>query len=220
MELRFAQRARATKDLDIGIEGARASRLQTLSEVLKIGFDDLHIPSQSSDPGHGAGRYGSHPGGGAVQDPLLADHRSRSWTRQTRSHRSDRAQSPRLSGVGRSRHLPRPMLKTCPGPGRTKVARLHGAILVGARRDVLDIILVDALGELDYAETAEAARTIFSERATHDFPPDPKIPPGVGSGTRGLGERSWIPDQNRLSDSRAVPWNCDGLDLAPANRDE
>ena len=41
MELRFAQRARATKDLDIGIEGTRASRLRTLSDVLKIGFDQF-----------------------------------------------------------------------------------------------------------------------------------------------------------------------------------
>lgn len=41
MELRFAQRARATKDLDIGIEGIRASRLRTLSDVLNIGFDQF-----------------------------------------------------------------------------------------------------------------------------------------------------------------------------------
>jgi hypothetical protein len=38
MELRFAQGARATKDLYIGIECTRASRFKTLSEVLKIGF--------------------------------------------------------------------------------------------------------------------------------------------------------------------------------------
>jgi len=34
MELRFAQRARATKDLDLGIQGSRAIRMQTLEAEL------------------------------------------------------------------------------------------------------------------------------------------------------------------------------------------
>ena len=34
MELRFAQRARATKDLDLGIEGSRTTRMQTLTSRL------------------------------------------------------------------------------------------------------------------------------------------------------------------------------------------
>lgn len=34
MELRFAERARATKDLDLGMEGTRTSRLQSLSACL------------------------------------------------------------------------------------------------------------------------------------------------------------------------------------------
>jgi Aminoglycoside/hydroxyurea antibiotic resistance kinase len=41
MELRFAERARATKDLDVGMEGTRASRLQALSDVLSGGFDQF-----------------------------------------------------------------------------------------------------------------------------------------------------------------------------------
>src|SRR6202041_3002797 len=41
MELRFAQRARATKDLDLGIEGSRATRMQTLSTVLRLAFDEF-----------------------------------------------------------------------------------------------------------------------------------------------------------------------------------
>src|SRR5450432_4250481 len=38
MELRFAQHARATKDLDLGIEGTRAVRMQTLTTVLQLTF--------------------------------------------------------------------------------------------------------------------------------------------------------------------------------------
>ena len=41
MELRFAQRARATKDLDLGMEETRAGRLQVLSEALRLGFDQF-----------------------------------------------------------------------------------------------------------------------------------------------------------------------------------
>src|SRR5579862_3299801 len=41
MELRFAQRARATKDLDLGIEGSRTNRMETLSNVLRLGFDQF-----------------------------------------------------------------------------------------------------------------------------------------------------------------------------------
>lgn len=51
MELRFAQRARATKDLDIGIAGARATRLQTLSAALRLGFDQFtfRLKAQTRD---------------------------------------------------------------------------------------------------------------------------------------------------------------------------
>jgi hypothetical protein len=51
MELRFAENARATKDLDIGMEGARADRLRSLTEALAAGFDDFtfRIKAQTRD---------------------------------------------------------------------------------------------------------------------------------------------------------------------------
>ena len=52
------------------------------------------------------------------------------------------------------------MLHACTGPAAA-----------GRARDVLDILLIDALGELNYAETAKAALRVFEERATHPFPP-------------------------------------------------
>jgi hypothetical protein len=36
---------------------------------------------------------------------------------------------------------------------------------------VLDILLIEALGELNYAETAQAALHVFNERGAHSFPP-------------------------------------------------
>jgi hypothetical protein len=53
-----------------------------------------------------------------------------------------------------------------PAPGRS--AR--------TARDVLDILLVDMLGQLDYALTRTAAERIFAERATHAFPPSAALP--------------------------------------------
>ena len=51
MELRFAQRARATKDLDLGIEGSRMSRMQTAIGCLTFGFRPVHISTQSPELG-------------------------------------------------------------------------------------------------------------------------------------------------------------------------
>jgi len=40
MELRFAEGARATKDIDIGISGERAARLGLFQSALALKFDD------------------------------------------------------------------------------------------------------------------------------------------------------------------------------------
>jgi hypothetical protein len=58
--------------------------------------------------------------------------------------------------------------------------KLHactGPAAAGRARDVLDILLIDMLGELDYASAADAARRVFEERATHAFPPEFVMPP-------------------------------------------
>ena len=58
--------------------------------------------------------------------------------------------------------------------------KLHactGPAAVGRARDVLDILLIDALGQLDYVVAANAACRVFSERATHPFPLVFAMPP-------------------------------------------
>jgi len=56
-------------------------------------------------------------------------------------------------------------LHACTGPQREDRAR-----------DVLDILLLDMLGQLDYGRTRAAAERIFTERATHPFPPSAALP--------------------------------------------
>jgi hypothetical protein len=54
---------------------------------------------------------------------------------------------------------------------------LHGAgYIAGPPQDVLDILLIDLLGELNYSATRNAAVRVFSERATHEFPPNISVP--------------------------------------------
>jgi hypothetical protein len=58
-------------------------------------------------------------------------------------------------------------------------AGLAKSALAPWRRDghgILDILLIDALGELNYPETANVARRVFEERATHAFPPQFVMP--------------------------------------------
>ena len=175
MELRFAQRTRATKDLDIGIEGTRASRLQTLSEVLKIGFDQFtfRVKPQTRDMEQAD----------TVRIQVAVEYKTRSWQTievdlgpATFGH-TDLIE-PKVHGLAEL-GIPITSPVRCLKLADQVAQKLHactGPFSSGRSRDVLDIILIDTLGELDYAETAEAARTVFRERGTHDFPPEATFP--------------------------------------------
>jgi hypothetical protein len=56
-------------------------------------------------------------------------------------------------------------LHTCTGPQREDRAS-----------DVLDVLLLDMLGHLDYQRAWVAAERVFAERATHAFPPSAVLP--------------------------------------------
>ena len=83
MESRFAERARATKDLDLGMEGTRASRLQSLSEALSASFDQFTFRIKA-EARYGTGGYGPRPSGDPIPNTLMADDRSGSRTSQHR----------------------------------------------------------------------------------------------------------------------------------------
>lgn len=71
MELRFAENARATKDLDVGMEGARADRLRSLTEALAAGFDDFtfRIKAQTRDMEQAD----------TIRVQVAIQHRTRAW---------------------------------------------------------------------------------------------------------------------------------------------
>jgi predicted nucleotidyltransferase component of viral defense system len=175
MELRFAQRARATKDLDLGMEGTRTSRLQTLAEALRLGFDEFtfRVKAQTRDMEQAD----------TVRVQVAIQYRTRSWQTievdlgPAKAGHVDLVE-PKVQGL---LELGIPVISQvrCLGLADQVAQKLHactGPAAAGRARDVLDILLIDVLGEINYPEAADAARCVFEERATHPFPPEFVMP--------------------------------------------
>ncbi len=170
MELRFAQRARATKDLDLGIEGSRTTRMQTLSDVLRLTFDQFTFRLKA--------RTRDMEQADTIRVEVAVQYRTRSWqTIEVDLGPATAGQidliDPHVQGLAEL-GIPVTSPVRCLGLSDQVAQKLHactGPGATGRARDVLDILLIDALGELNYPETADAARRVFEERATHAFPP-------------------------------------------------
>jgi hypothetical protein len=174
MELRFAQRARATKDLDLGIDAMRTNRLQTLSAALNLGFDQFtfRIKAQTRDMEQAD----------TIRVQVALQYKTRSW--QTIDVDLGPAKldnidliAPQVHGLAElGIHVVSPV--RCLRLADQVAQKLHactGPFSAGRARDILDILLIDTLGQLNYAEAGNAARRIFEERATHEFPPNTTI---------------------------------------------
>jgi hypothetical protein len=71
MELRFAESARATKDLDVGVAGERADRLRVFQEELALGFDKFSFQLK--------GKPLRMDNADAIRLELAVRHRTRAW---------------------------------------------------------------------------------------------------------------------------------------------
>lgn len=170
LELRFATRARATKDLDLGLEGPRAGRLDLLRRSLDLGFDEFafRVKAQTRDMEQVD----------TVRVEVAVSYRTRAW--QTVEVDLGPAQTldvdfvaPQVQGLVEL-GLPVTSPVRCLGLAEQVAQKLHACTAPhspGRARDVLDILLVDMLGGLDCARASAAARKVFEERATHAFPP-------------------------------------------------
>jgi hypothetical protein len=179
MELRFAENARATKDLDVAMQGARADRLRSLTGALAAGFDEFtfRIKAQTRDMEQAD----------TIRVQVAIQYRTRAW--QTIEVDLGPANAgavdliePRVRGLA---ELGIPVVSPvrCLNLAEQVAQKLHactGPAAAGRARDVLDILLIDALGQLNYPATAEAARRVFAERATHASPPTFVMPPEWG----------------------------------------
>jgi hypothetical protein len=192
MELRFSQRARATKDLDLGIEGTRAGRLQALSAAMRLGFDQFtfRVKAQTRDMEQAD----------TIRVQVAVQYRTRSWqTIEVDLGPASFGQidliEPSVRGL-RELNVPIVSPVRCLNLAEQIAQKLHactGPFSAGRARDVLDILLVDLLAELDYVAAADASRRLFRERATHEFPPEVVIP------------REWYPELESLARELEFP---------------
>jgi hypothetical protein len=175
MELRFAEGARATKDVDIGLAGERAERLQNFRNALALGFDEFSFQLK--------GKPLTMDNADAVRLELGVLYRTRAW--QTIDVDLGPAGSdavdfveptiPGLSAMGL--RIPSPV--RCLNLSEQVAQKLHactGPYSKGRARDVLDILLIDLLGKMNAKTVRVAAEHVFNQRATHKFPPEIKLP--------------------------------------------
>jgi hypothetical protein len=152
------------------MDGTRAGRLQSLSAALTSGFDEFtfRLKSETRDMKQAD----------TIRVQVAIQYRTRSWqTIEVDLGPANARQvdliEPRVRGLA---ELGIPLVSPvrCLSLSEQVAQKLHactGPAAAGRARDVLDILLIDALGQLNYAATADAARRVFAERATHTFPP-------------------------------------------------
>lgn len=176
MELRFAESARATKDVDIGVSGRGGQRLKLFQDAVALGFDEFTFQIK--------GKPLNMAKVEAQRLELAVRYRTRAW--QTIEVDLGPAG---LEGVD----LVKPAIRgldamglrvtspiRCLNLSEQVAQKLHactGPYSRGRARDVLDILLIDLLGKSDARAVRTAAEQLFTQRATHAFPPAIQIPP-------------------------------------------
>lgn len=175
MELRFARAARTTKDFDLGLAGNRAERNRQLEEVLQLGFDaftfrlkpEIHQMEMAD----------------TARVEVAVQYKTRAWQTVDIDLGPSEARevdlvTPAITGLAEM-GLPVTAHVRCISIHEQVAQKLHactGPQREDRARDVLDILLLDMLGQLDYRRTRAAAERIFTERATHPFPPSAALP--------------------------------------------
>ena len=189
MELRFARAARTTKDFDLGLQGNRAERIRRFEEVLQLGFDDFTFRLKPE--------IHQMEMADTVRVEVAVQYKTRAWQTVDIDLGPGEAREvdlvePAITGLAEM-GLPMTPHVRCLGINEQVAQKLHactGPQREDRARDVLDILLVDMLGQLDYRRTRAAAERIFTERATHPFPPSAALP-SSGGGNWKTWRRNW-----------------------------
>lgn len=169
MELRFAEAARATKDLDLGLDGDRAYRLSTFAAALQLGFDEFTFRLRPQT--HHMELADT------VRIEVAIAYKNRSWqTIEVDLGPAGAADpdliDPAITGLTEM-GIPVTSPVRCLNLNEQVAQKLHactGPASAGRARDILDILLIDSLGRLDYEQTRIAVERVFEERATHQLP--------------------------------------------------
>jgi hypothetical protein len=175
MELRYAAVARATKGLDLALDGDRAARMRTFENALKLGFDDFTFRLKPKT--HHLDAVDT------VRVEVAIQHRTCGW--QTIDVDLGPAGAtevdlvaPAVEGLVEMNLAVPPQVR-CLGINEQVAQKLHVCTAPGAQgraRDILDILRFDLLGKIDHARVRTAAKRTFKEIGTHAFPPVAEIP--------------------------------------------
>lgn len=171
LELRFARQARATKDLDLGLQGPRGSRVALLGRALALGFDAFTFRVKAA--------VREMEQADTVRVNVAVAYRTRAWQTIEIDLGPAAGQSidlvdPQVAGLAEL-GVPVASPIRCLGLAEQVAQKLHACTspqASGRARDVLDILLIDTLQGLDYTRTADAAKRVFSDRGTHAYPPE------------------------------------------------
>lgn len=175
MELRFAESARATKDVDIGVSGQGEQRLKLFQAAVALGFDEFTFQIK--------GKPLNMDKVEAQRLELAVRYRTRAW--QTIEVDLGPAGieavdlvKPAIRGLDEmGLRVTSPI--RCLNLNEQIAQKLHactGPYSKGRARDVLDILLIDLLGQSETSAVRAAAEQLFAQRATHAFPPTIRIP--------------------------------------------
>jgi len=181
LELRFFSKARASGDIDIAIPGDLKARLAMFDAAIALGFDRFRVRRKGM-PKHleivdtvrlmVAIEYDSRPvqsidvdlgPGGAPFELVVPDF-------------------PGLHDLG----VPTPSTIRCLTLEEQVAQKIHGATnpakIIGKpklnrARDILDVLLIELLGQADRVGVRAAAERLFASETSHAWPPKPVVYP-------------------------------------------
>jgi predicted nucleotidyltransferase component of viral defense system len=178
LELRFGDRARTTKDMDLGLPGnSRRQRLEVLESAAGLGFDEFTFRVKE-------------PRDLALVDTMRADvaisYRGRGF--QTIQVDLGPAEDPTIDLVAPTIRGVTELGIPVTSPIRCLTLDVHIAQKLHActhrrslksenrARDILDIVLLDLLGQVDPPKVRAACIRVFRQRAEHTWPPPLDVP--------------------------------------------
>jgi hypothetical protein len=172
LELRFATRARATKDLDLGLEGPRGSRVDLFQRALGFDAFTFRLKAQTRDMEQAD----------TVRVNVAVAYRTRAWKKIEIDLGPASGQlidfiEPQVVGLAEL-GLPVTSPVRCLSMAEEVAQKLHACTspnAAGRVRDTLAALLVDMLQGFDFVRAADAVQPVFAARATHTFPPKFKM---------------------------------------------
>jgi hypothetical protein len=194
LELRFADRARTTKDMDIGLPGSRRERFLALERALALGFDEFTFRVKV-------------PRDLELVDTVRVDvaiaYRSRGFqTTQIDLGPTDEPTvdlvEPKIRGVAELA-IPVTSPIRCITLDVQVAQKLHACTnprvlqTENRARDILDIVFLEMLGQLDPKAVRVACVRVFAQRAEHRWPPSIEVPAAWKVELASLAEEQGLP---------------------------